>query len=63
MLNKTNFIFYSHLGCISSVIECKLCTVIARLTYVMYLTHFIIQLQSIGQIRQPQYGNFWTLVS
>lgn len=29
----------------------------------MYLTHFIVQLQSIGEIRQPKFGNFWTLVS
>ncbi|XP_026804539.1 nose resistant to fluoxetine protein 6-like [Rhopalosiphum maidis] len=51
----------SNFGFISSFIECKLFTVISRLSYVLYLTHFIVQLQSIGQIRQPQYGNFWTL--
>ncbi|KAE9539481.1 hypothetical protein AGLY_004733 [Aphis glycines] len=51
----------SNFGFISSFIECKLFTVIARLSYVLYLIHFIVQLQSIGQIRQPQYGNFWTL--
>ncbi|XP_025190645.1 nose resistant to fluoxetine protein 6-like [Melanaphis sacchari] len=51
----------SNFGFVSSFIECKLFTVISRLSYVLYLTHFIVQLQSIGQIRQPQYGNFWTL--
>lgn len=51
----------SNFGFISSFIECKLFTIISRLSYVLYLTHFIVQLQSIGQIRQPKYGNFWTL--
>ncbi|KAL5233121.1 hypothetical protein ACI65C_000531 [Semiaphis heraclei] len=51
----------SNFGFISSFIECKLFIVISRLSYVLYLTHFIVQLQSIGQIRQPKYGNFWTL--
>ncbi|KAL4091363.1 hypothetical protein QTP88_026065 [Uroleucon formosanum] len=51
----------SNFGFISSFIKCKLFTVISRLSYVLYLTHFIVQLQSIGQIRQPKYGNFWTL--
>ncbi|XP_060875360.1 nose resistant to fluoxetine protein 6-like [Metopolophium dirhodum] len=51
----------SNFGFISSFIECKLFTVISRLSYVLYLTHFIVQLQSFGQIRQPKYGNFWTL--
>ncbi|XP_022165577.1 nose resistant to fluoxetine protein 6-like isoform X2 [Myzus persicae] len=51
----------SNFGFISSFIECKLFTVISRLSYVLYLTHFIVQLQSIGEIRQPKFGNFWTL--
>ncbi|XP_008187815.1 nose resistant to fluoxetine protein 6 [Acyrthosiphon pisum] len=51
----------TNFGFISSFIECKLFTVISRLSYVLYLTHFIVQLQSIGEIRQPKYGNFWTM--
>lgn len=43
--------------------ECKIFIVIARISYVLYLSHFIVQLQNIGQIRQPQYGNFFALVN
>lgn len=51
-----------YLGFFSSFLECKLFVVISRISYVVYLMHLIVQLQSIGQIRQPFYGNYWSLV-
>ncbi|XP_025406644.1 nose resistant to fluoxetine protein 6-like isoform X2 [Sipha flava] len=51
----------SNFGYFSSFMECKIFIVIARISYVLYLSHFIVQLQSIGQIRQPQYENFFKL--
>jgi len=51
------------LGIISKILECKLFTILARISYVLYLTHLIVQLQTVGEIRQPYYGNFWLLVT
>ncbi|VVC33309.1 Nose resistant-to-fluoxetine protein, N-terminal,Acyltransferase 3 [Cinara cedri] len=50
----------SNFGFISSIMGCKMFAVIGKITYIMYLVHFIVQFKSIGQIRQPQFESFWT---
>lgn len=60
--NDFTFVLFS-IGFVSSLLKCKVFVIVARLSYPMYLIHFVVQLQSVGQLRQSNFNSYWLLVS